>query len=199
MHVTEESHCGIVPMNHSNKDGTLVGGEWGGKAADQGEHFSIWHVPDSERDVYVSHGWASVRTSCSLGRYSSEIRTGCANERPSGSVRGAPGNWCPYRDQHSIVESAVVRTQKPALRITRWLRSRRQPIPLEAECTACAEAQFKIKYDKRSGPFFFDRRTPLGPPDHDRCRSALQSEFEEHVNLVHPDERVIRNNPQSRK
>jgi hypothetical protein len=34
-----------------------------------------------------------------LGRYSSEIRTGCANERPSGSVRGAPGNWCPYRDQ----------------------------------------------------------------------------------------------------
>src|SRR5258706_15621872 len=82
VYVTEESHCGIVPMNHSNKDGTLVGGEWGGKAADQGEHFSIWHVPDSERDVYVSHGWASVRTSCSLGRYSSEIRTGCANERP---------------------------------------------------------------------------------------------------------------------
>jgi eukaryotic-like serine/threonine-protein kinase len=23
----EESHCGIVPMNHSNKDGRLVGGE----------------------------------------------------------------------------------------------------------------------------------------------------------------------------
>jgi hypothetical protein len=23
MHVTEESHCGIVPMNHSNNDGTL--------------------------------------------------------------------------------------------------------------------------------------------------------------------------------
>jgi hypothetical protein len=35
-----------------------------------------------------------------LGRYASEIRTGCANERPSGSVRGAPGNWCPYRDRH---------------------------------------------------------------------------------------------------
>src|SRR4029077_4978059 len=33
------------------------------------------------------------------GRYSSAIRTGCANERPSGSVRGAPGNWCPYRDR----------------------------------------------------------------------------------------------------
>jgi len=25
-------------MNHSNLDGTLVGGELGGKAADQGEH-----------------------------------------------------------------------------------------------------------------------------------------------------------------
>ena len=25
--VCEESHSGIVPMNHSNKDGTLVGGE----------------------------------------------------------------------------------------------------------------------------------------------------------------------------
>jgi hypothetical protein len=24
MHVTEESHCGIVPMNHSNKDGTSL-------------------------------------------------------------------------------------------------------------------------------------------------------------------------------
>ena len=46
----------------------------------------------------VSHGWASVRTSDSFGRHSSERRTGCANERPSGSVRGAPGNRCPYRD-----------------------------------------------------------------------------------------------------
>ena len=46
----------------------------------------------------MSHGWASVRQSCSLGRYSSAIRTGCANERPSGSVRGAASNGCPYRD-----------------------------------------------------------------------------------------------------
>jgi hypothetical protein len=46
----------------------------------------------------VSHGWASVRTSGTLGRYPSEIRTGCANKRPSGSVRGATSNGCPYRD-----------------------------------------------------------------------------------------------------
>jgi FlaG/FlaF family flagellin (archaellin) len=45
VYVIEESHCGIVPMNHSNKDGTLVGGEWGGKAADQGEHSSFDRYP----------------------------------------------------------------------------------------------------------------------------------------------------------
>src|ERR1039457_6144910 len=39
----------------------------------------------------VSHGWASVRTSDKLGRYLSARRTGCANERPSGSVRGGTG------------------------------------------------------------------------------------------------------------
>src|SRR5262244_3863126 len=33
-----------------------------------------------------------------LCRYSSEIRTGCANKRPSGSLRGVPRNWYPYRD-----------------------------------------------------------------------------------------------------
>jgi len=40
-----------------------------------------------------------VRTSNTFGRYSSARRTGCASERTSGSVRGAPGNRCPYRDQ----------------------------------------------------------------------------------------------------
>src|SRR5437879_7615066 len=34
-----------------------------------------------------------------LCRQSSEIRTGCANKRPSGSIRGAPRNGCPYRDR----------------------------------------------------------------------------------------------------
>src|SRR5260370_39811890 len=58
-------------------------------------------MPDTERGsmrVPGTDGRADKRFAL-LGRYSSEIRTGCANERPSGSVRGAPGNWCPYRDR----------------------------------------------------------------------------------------------------
>jgi hypothetical protein len=48
-----------------------------------------------------------------------------------------------------------MRSQKPTLRITKSLRKIQSPgparaIPFEAECTACADAQFKIKYDKRS-------------------------------------------------
>lgn len=56
-----------------------VHGECGGKAADQGEHSSIWYVPDTERVCAWFHGWGSVRTSCTLGRYSSAIRAACAN------------------------------------------------------------------------------------------------------------------------
>ena len=35
----------------------------------------------------------------SLCRHSSAIRTGCANQRPSGSARGAVSDDCPYRDR----------------------------------------------------------------------------------------------------
>src|ERR1019366_8046296 len=41
---------------------------------------------------------AGVRTSSTLGRYSSAIRAACANERSCGSARGAISNGCPYRD-----------------------------------------------------------------------------------------------------
>jgi len=98
MYVSEESHCGVVPMNHSNKDRTSSAESEEGRLRIEENTFP----PDTYRlraGLRVSQGWASVRTGSTLGRYSSEIRTGCANERPSGSVRGAPGNWCPYRDR----------------------------------------------------------------------------------------------------
>jgi hypothetical protein len=61
--------------------------------------------PTQSGEACVSQGLTGVRTSGLLcfGRYSSKIRTGCANERPSGSVRGAPGNWCPYPDRQQTI------------------------------------------------------------------------------------------------
>ena len=44
---------------------------------------------------------ASSLSGCTLCRHSSEIRTGCANKRPSGSVRGVSREWYPDRDRQS--------------------------------------------------------------------------------------------------
>ena len=45
------------------------------------------------------HRTCSILSRRSLRRHPSAIRTGCANERPSGSVRGATSDGCPYRDR----------------------------------------------------------------------------------------------------
>jgi hypothetical protein len=60
----------------------------------------------------VSHGWRSVRRSVMLSRYSSAIRTGCANERPSGSVRVVPWklmefSFLKWRPRQSLARSRV--------------------------------------------------------------------------------------------
>ena len=84
-----------------------------------------------------------------------------------------------------------MRTQKPTLRITRWLRSRKESIPFEAECTACSNAQFKIRYDKRSElswSVVLSVYPPYAPPDGDRYMSVLQRDFEQHLKSVHADE-----------
>ena len=97
VYVCEGSHCGIVPMNHSNKDGTSSAESEEGRLRIK-ENAGQSNTCPTQSGERVSQGLSGVRTSGSLGRYSSEIRTGCANERPSGSVRGAPGDWCPYSD-----------------------------------------------------------------------------------------------------
>ena len=82
-------------------------------------------------------------------------------------------------------EGKTLRTQKPALRITKWVRRIQTAgprIPLEAECTACADAQFKLKHDKRKEYGYFLQ------PDYERHISVLQRQFDEHLKLVHPDE-----------
>ena len=85
----------------------IVGGECGGKAAGQGEHSSVPHVPDTVREPRVPgvDGGAAGRVRFAA---MSETRAVCANERTYGSVRGAPGNRCPYRDfdsSHYVYEN----------------------------------------------------------------------------------------------
>src|SRR6266852_4242342 len=56
--------------------------------------------------------------SCSsLRRQSSEIRTGCANERPSGSGEGVASNHDPYSDQVKWVETVAFWVGAGLLRI----------------------------------------------------------------------------------
>jgi hypothetical protein len=98
VHVCEESDSGILPMNHSNK------------GADPREHFSICTFP-TQSGCVVSYGWARVRTSSTLGRYSSAIRAAYANERSCGSVRGVPREWYPYRDRQSCCIAGTISLQ----------------------------------------------------------------------------------------
>ena len=84
-----------------------------------------------------------------------------------------------------------MRSQKPELRITKWLRriqSAGQQIPLEAECTACADAQFKIKHDKRREWMNIFGGIGMHNPDRDNCMRILEKLFAEHLKLVHPGE-----------
>jgi hypothetical protein len=56
-------------------------------------------------------------------------------------------------------------------------------MPLEAECTACANVQFKVKHDKRLEFTGF-----LQQQSHDSNAEILQRQFEEHLKLVHAQE-----------
>src|SRR5262245_49373944 len=115
VYVSEESHRGIVPMNQSNKDGPSSAEIEEGRLRLKENTLSFDTYPTQRGTARVPR-WASVRTSDKLDRYSSERRTGCANERPSGSVRGALGNRCPYRDHQprgNIWASSAVCSTKP--------------------------------------------------------------------------------------
>jgi hypothetical protein len=97
VHVFEESHRGIVPMNHWNQDGVSSAEREEGRLRLKENNFPFDTYPTLSGTARVPR-WASVRPSV-LGRQLSKRRTGCANERPSGSVRRPSGNRCPYRDR----------------------------------------------------------------------------------------------------
>jgi hypothetical protein len=100
VYVCEESHCGVVPMNHSNKGRILSAESEEGRLRLKENTLSLDTYPTpsgTARVPRVEECAANMQLPLR-----SERRTGCANERPSGSVRGAPGNWCPYRDRQSM-------------------------------------------------------------------------------------------------
>src|SRR5215470_5451154 len=97
MYVSEESDRSIIPMNHSNKDGVSSAESEEGRLRIKENTFHSTRTRH-RAGLRVSHGWASVRKSVTLGRYSSAIRAACANERSCGSARGAISDGRPYRD-----------------------------------------------------------------------------------------------------
>src|SRR5450755_2361663 len=72
VYVSEESHCGIVPMNHSNKDGTSSAESEEGRLRIKENAGQSNTCPTQSGEACVSQGLSGVRTSGSLGRYSSE-------------------------------------------------------------------------------------------------------------------------------
>ena len=97
VYVSEESHSGIVPMNHSNKDGRSLAESEEGRLLIKENTLPSGTYPTLSGTAPVPQV-GECADSGTLGRHPSEIRTGCANERPSGSVRGAISNDRPYRD-----------------------------------------------------------------------------------------------------
>jgi hypothetical protein len=79
-----------------------------------------------------------------------------------------------------------MRTNLPTFRITRQISNNLgRKIPIEAECSACADVRFKIDYDKRSSY----------TPDRERMLESLKRAFDAHVAIAHrsdPIEKIMR-------
>lgn len=63
------------------------------------------------------------------------------------------------------------------MRVTKW-RGWRSDIPFEAECTACANAQFKVDESGHTDPRLYT-------PDRKYYHPLLQDQFDRHFRLVH--------------
>lgn len=70
-----------------------------------------------------------------------------------------------------------MRAMEPRLRITRWLGN----VPVEAECSACANATFRISEWNSGEPFH--------QPDRQHYQDILQLRFDLHLVNVHGTKR----------
>jgi hypothetical protein len=110
MQFSEESDSGIVPMNHSNKDGKPLAESAEGGPLIKENARQPKQVLDTEREARVRGWWACGKQQGQLSRatfrrYSSAIGAVCANERPYRSVRGAISDGRPYPDPTSAEQS----------------------------------------------------------------------------------------------
>jgi hypothetical protein len=69
-----------------------------------------------------------------------------------------------------------MRTSVPCFRVTRAISFRGRKIPIEAECSACSDERFKVRYDKREH---------FHEPNADANLHSLKLQFEAHVKLAH--------------
>ena len=70
-----------------------------------------------------------------------------------------------------------MRTKEPRLRVTRWLGD----VPVEAECSSCANASFKVSEWNAGEPFH--------QPNRQRYQDILQLRFDQHLASVHGQKR----------
>jgi hypothetical protein len=98
MHIPEESDSGIVPMNHSNKDGTLLAESEEGRLLIKENALPSGTYPTLSGSARVPR-IGECADKLYLGRHLSAIRAACANERSCGSVRGG--------DQQMVVPTAT--------------------------------------------------------------------------------------------
>ncbi|HKD80892.1 MAG TPA: hypothetical protein VKH81_14440 [Candidatus Angelobacter sp.] len=69
-----------------------------------------------------------------------------------------------------------MRTTNPTFRITRAIAFRGKKVPPEAECSACADARFRVRYDKRE--HFLE-------PNAESNLHSLKLQYENHLKLTH--------------
>jgi hypothetical protein len=115
MYVPEESHNGIVPMNHSNKDGKSLAESEEGRLLIKENTLPSGTYPTlsgSARVPRVGECADKLRVWPLLIRDKNRM----PNERPSGSVRGAISNGCPYRDQLIVGAGAMKRPWRLVVR-----------------------------------------------------------------------------------
>src|SRR6266576_901848 len=89
MYVYEESHCGIVPMNHSNQDGTSSAESEEGRLRIKQNTLPSDTYPTPSGTARVPRV-GELAESVMLSHDSSEIRTGCANLHYSSALECEP-------------------------------------------------------------------------------------------------------------